>query len=247
MAWNPLEYFRDHHLPLSYAPLYLDNILFHDYALCGAYAMKSFLPQRATYALDLLITPASKKRTIQALDKLSSRKETFSNTHTFYRLREETLYLNLLSIDAPWVTTALTDSRKNIDPTSLEPVLTFPWLILSKLNYGKRQDYMDCARLISRATPKQLEETKRLLNKWLPTALPDLRKLYRIGKQELKHAPKNKPAYLNQETSYTPWHHMSAAQMDYLNVNWKELVDQPEQDLLTTPLDWPESHPLAEA
>lgn len=237
--WNPLEYFRDD-FQTSYPPPRLYELFHYDYALMGAYPMRTYLPERATYSIDILIDPISKDEIVKALREVSHPEETYSDTHTFFTLRESRLHLTLLSLEPPWLLEALDAARKHLDTASTEPTLPFPWIILSKLDYGKRQDFMDCARLIARASQQQLDATKALLEKWNPSYIPELRQLYRVGTAEQQNAPQRAPAYRNEKTEYTSWHHMSAAHFDYLDIDWRDLIDQPGLDLITTPQEWPE-------
>ena len=236
MSWNPLEYFQLYPYEKSYPLPRLYEILNYDYAVFGACALRKYLPERKTYSLDVLIHADCAEHIHKELLPHTLEDDYFSGTHRFYILKSNKQYLTTISLDAPWVESALNTSKNYLD--SNEPSLPFEWLILTKMTYGKRQDFMDCARLIARASKHQFFDTKELLEKWMPSAIPELRKLYSVGNQELEKAPGDKPKYRNEATKYTSWHHMSASHLQYLEPDWETALSG--EDKLDTPFDWPE-------
>lgn len=237
MHWNPLEYFGVYPLRDSYHSPKLYEILTYEYALFGAYTMRPFLPQRATFAIDVLVEQRSAALIYQQLKPEALIDDYYADTHQFYVLKDSKIFLNVISLNEDWVTKALKAASLNLDPNTSEPTVPFEWLILSKMSYGRRQDFMDCARLIARANEKQIAKTKELLEHWLPNSLPELRKLYKVGKVELEKSSNNSK-YRNLKTSYTPWHHLSASLLRHLDDDWTNPFSRAEE--LYTPKDWPE-------
>lgn len=236
MSWSVLEYYELFPFQNSYLPPRLYEILDYDYALCGAYAMKRYVPERATYALDVMISSLSEREVHRVLVQQSVHHDYFSGTRQYYILQSERLYLTTISIDEPWLDIALEGARSSLDPFSAEPTLPFEWLVFTKMYYGKRQDFMDCARLMARASEAQISLVIALLNQWLPESLDALRALYRVGKQELRFA--SSPSYVNQRTEYTPWQHLCAFYYPYIESSWVE--DLAGSELILTTQDWPE-------
>ncbi len=204
MAWNPLEHLKPVPYRTRYRPAKLTQKLSVPYAIFGAQAMIPHLPERRTFSLDLLIEARHQQDAVQSLKKHSSHYDYFWHTHDFFILKRTKQYLCLINSSAPWVSNAISAAQSQIIRN--EPTIPFPWLILSKMNTGSRQDLLDCARLIARTNDNHIQETKKLLETHLPEALPELRKLYQAGIQELK----SNPTYINKPTAYSAWLKMNA-------------------------------------
>ena len=199
MEWNPLELAQEQFLRTQYPIPHLYDFFLCDYALCGALPMRQYVPERATYSLDVYIAFEDADRNHKQLIPFARETDYFSDTHRYYILKRNSIFLSVIACKDHWINQALKDAQTHLDPISQEPKLTFEWLVLSKMSHGRRQDFMDCARLISRASQVEIDATKDLLEEWMPKALPELRKLYEVGKLErlLSKAYKNETSRLN--------------------------------------------------
>ncbi len=200
MVWNPLEHSKPVPLKLLTRLPKLRNKISAPYAIIGAVAMKPYFPERQTYSLDLLIETQHFQEVAAALSKHASHQDLFDDSHRFYTLKWSRAYLCLINSSEAWVKPALEAAQKHLYQRS--PSLPLPWLLLSKMWCGTRQDFLDSARLVARASQEQIDETKALFETYLPEAIPELRSLYKIGKAELN----DQPAYKNKPNAFSAWY-----------------------------------------
>jgi len=208
MAWNGLFVTEPVKFKKRYRSPRLDRKLDCDYAICGAHADAHYFPERTTKVLDILICTKDRSLAQSTLKKKSTHYDYFWTSHDFFILRWSRQYLSLINSEEEWVENGIKEAQDNKGAYG-EPTLTFPFLILSKLWVGSRQGYMDVARLISRADQLQLQQTKEVVEQYLPSALQELRVLYKVGKAEIKNAP-HPLRYLNKPNSFSLWHIQNA-------------------------------------
>ncbi len=235
MAWNPLEYDEDYILRKSFSRPRFYDVICCDYALCGAYVMREYVPERATYSFDLYVSYSDLATAHTRLQPYVTKQAMFSNTHGYYVLKRDRIHFNLIALAQPWGLEALEASQRNLDLQTAEPKLSFPWLILSKMSYGKRQDYMDCARLMARANGKNIIDTKELMTRWFPEGIPALRELYRVGRRELEAQPDKKP-FTNHTNEPLDWHQIALSYESYEDRTWKETFA--DLSYISFPEDW---------
>jgi len=235
MVWNTLEYHEPFPFQSSYPAPRLYEILDCDYALSGAYVCRSYLPERHTYALDIFVEPRYYEYVKKTLNRKSIYSDYYSNTHQFFILTQDRLYLNVIHPKESWLTSAINSAQLHLHPIISEPTLRFHWLILSKFSHGRRQDFLDIARLLARADKIQLSDTKELFLRWFPNEIHSLKTLYTIGKQELKKSKSLE--HTNHPNKYSDWHHLNAYYLlQYGESDW-------EKDFLSK--DWIDNFPSA--
>ena len=236
MAWNPLEYYEGYTLRKSFIRPCLYDLLPCDYAFCGAYAMKEYISERSTYGFDVYVDYSDLQQAHASLLPYVLRHASFADTHYYYVLQRGHVHLNLIALSEEWAIDALTSAQKTLDLQTAEPKLPFHWLVLSKMSHGKRQDYMDCARLISRASKEQILATQRIFDLWFPEGLQPLRELYKVGKQELKYAPQDKAAYQSQINELSDWYQLATVYSSYQQISWEVTLKDPLH--ISFPIDW---------
>lgn len=234
MAWSLLEYYQLFPYQNRYPSPKLYELLECPYALFGAYVMRRYLPERKTFTLDVLIHACDANHVKERLSRHAHECDFYADTHQYYILESSKLFITVICSDYPWVQKALHKATSCLDLGTTEPSLPYEWLVFSKFFHGSRQDFLDCARLITRARPYQLFDLVMLVEEWIPKSIEELRALYKTGKRE-QQLQNTIAIYRNQNTEYTPWHHLSASMMNASNYS----KDQPCD--LTTPKGWPES------
>jgi len=207
MAWNPLEFSKPYPIKPYRRPLKLAKKLAVPFVICGGAAVNHFFPERLAYCIDVFVSKGDFDLAKKSLKRHLAVDDYFSDDHYYGILKRGKQYLSLIGLEEDWLSIAIEDSLSNKHSVLNEPTLTFEWLILSKMWFGKRQDFMDCARLIARADSKQLESSVSLLDIWMPEAKDELRILYKIGKKEI-HQHKG---FHNTPTLFSYWHHQNAS------------------------------------
>jgi hypothetical protein len=151
------------------------------WAVVGAVATRTYMPERATQDLDILV---------MADDALEAR----SRLERFGYTKVQELVIGRVTWRSPsgglvdviesgeaWVRKGLQDLRR--DPQGL-PVLSRPYLVLMKVQSGRAQDLADAARMLGFASEEDRKMTRGLFTRYLPDALEDLESLITLGKLE---------------------------------------------------------------
>jgi len=157
------------------------------WAVVGAAATRLYMPERSTRDLDVVVL---KKDAAAARRRLRT---------AGYQYRGELAIggsawatsdgtpLDILEGREPWWPEALAQAQPNRDAQGL-PVLTLPYLVLSKLLAGRVQDIADATRMLGYADEAGLREVRRLIGKLQADLLEDLESLISLGKLELGDA-----------------------------------------------------------
>lgn len=89
--------------------------------------------------------------------------------------------LDVLVLNQIWVEDAIKY------PTYFEdklPIIPLPYLILMKLEASRLQDIADISRMLGRATDKQLNQVRKVIQEYQPDAVEDVESLIALGKLE---------------------------------------------------------------
>ena len=165
-------------LPVTDIRRFLASIPF---VVVGGVATRLYMPERMTLDLDIVIAADQAKVVYKNLQEMGAKKITnLSIPGSQWDLPDGTS-LDVLEIDEPWIESAL--SFPNYAPNGL-PIIELPYLILMKLNASRSQDLADISRMLGCASDIQIEKTKAIIEKYLPTAKEDLESLIMLGKLE---------------------------------------------------------------
>ena len=151
------------------------------FVIVGGVATRLYMPERMTLDLDIVIAADQAEVVYKNLRELGAKKITnLSIPGSQWDLPDGTS-LDVLEIDEPWIESAL--SFPNYSPDGL-PIIDLPYLILMKLNASRSQDLADISRMLGCASDIQIQKTKAVIEKYLPTATEDLESLIMLGKLE---------------------------------------------------------------
>jgi hypothetical protein len=100
---------------------------------------------------------------------------------TSWELPDKTI-LDIITSDRPWVTTALLYPRLGVDGP---PVISLPYLVLMKLEASRTTDISDISRMLGQASDVDLEEVKKIVERYDPNSLEDLESFVQLGKIEM--------------------------------------------------------------
>ncbi|MGH7209253.1 MAG: hypothetical protein ACREIL_07705 [Nitrospiraceae bacterium] len=147
----------------------------------GAVATRTYMPERATQDLDILVVARDVSKVRIRLKRAGFTKvQDLAIGGTTWRSPTGSL-VDVIESREPWVHEALQDLRR--DPQGL-PVLSRPYLVLMKVQSGRAQDLADAARMLGFASEEERKMTRGLFTRYLPDALEDLESLITLGKLE---------------------------------------------------------------
>jgi hypothetical protein len=152
------------------------------YAIVGGVATRLYMPERMTDDLDILIHSSQAERAYaQLAQQKIKRIGELSIGGTSWELPDLTV-LDIISSDRPWVATALQHPRMSPD---LQPVIDLPYLVLMKLEASRTNDLSDISRMLGQASDRELDEVRRVIERYDPNGLEDLESLILLGKLEM--------------------------------------------------------------
>jgi hypothetical protein len=155
------------------------------YAVAGAAALRSYMPERMTSDLDVAIARGDAARARLRLrsagfayaGELSIGGSTWRTPEGFPE--------GVLELDAPWAEEALREAQSNRDPQG-QPVMPLPYLILMKLDAGRTQDIADISRMLGQADATALGAVRSIVRAYQPDAVDDIESLIVLGRLELE-------------------------------------------------------------
>lgn len=152
------------------------------WAVIGGVATRAYMPERVTQDLDILISQADAKEAhVHLCSAGFAYLQALSIGGTVWRAPEGIL-LDVVESPEPWAAEAL--RQLQADPQGL-PVLSLPYLALTKVHSSRTQDLADASRMLGLASEEQRQATRRVFARWLPDALEDLESLIALGELEL--------------------------------------------------------------
>jgi hypothetical protein len=151
------------------------------YAIVGGVATRLYMPERMTDDLDILIHFARAEQAYARLAQQARRIGELSIGGTSWELPDRTI-LDIISSDRPWVETALQHPRFSPD---LQPVIDLPYLVLMKLEASRTNDLSDISRMLGQASDRELDEVRRVIERYDPNGSEDLESLILLGKLEM--------------------------------------------------------------
>jgi hypothetical protein len=160
----------------------LRSIINVPYVIIGGVATRLYMPERMTDDLDILIHEDRAEQAYLDLTKWEAKRiGDLSIGGTSWELPDKTI-LDIITSDRPWVTTALLYPRLGVDG---QPVISLPYLVLMKLEASRTTDISDISRMLGQASDVDLEEVKKIVERYDPNSLEDLESLVQLGKIEM--------------------------------------------------------------
>lgn len=151
------------------------------WAVVGGVATRTYMPERVTQDLDILIARSDAPKVhsrLQSGDLVYV--QDLSIGGTVWRTPEGVL-LYIIESSEPWVGEGLDQTRT--DPQGL-PVLSLPYLVLMKVMASRTQDLADASRMLGLASGIERQATREAFARWWPSALEDLESLIALGELE---------------------------------------------------------------
>ena len=153
------------------------------WAVVGAAATRLYMPERATFDLDVavLVTNAADARArLAAAGAVYQGERSSGGSH--WALADGTP-VDVLELMDGWAGEALVAAASNRDAQGL-PVLPLPYLIRMKFEAGRLQDIADVTRMLGLAGEAQLAEIREVFGDLPDEDRADLESLIQLGRLE---------------------------------------------------------------
>ena len=151
------------------------------WAVVGGVATRTYMPERATQDLDILVAQSD---ALNVHARLRSGGfvyiQDLSIGGTVWQTPEGIL-LDIVESSEPWVSEAL--EKIQTDAQGF-PVLSLPYLVLMKVMASRTQDLADASRMLGLASDAERQATREAFKRWWPGALEDLESLIVLGELE---------------------------------------------------------------
>jgi hypothetical protein len=152
------------------------------WAVVGAVATRAYMPERSTQDLDILVFSGDAAQVRARLAAAGyTQVQPLAIGGMTWRSPEGAL-VDVIESSLEWVPEALRTPGR--DPQML-PILTLPYLALTKVQAGRTQDLADSARMLGLASEAVRQATREVFQRWLPDALEDLENLITLGELEM--------------------------------------------------------------
>ncbi|WP_204106180.1 MULTISPECIES: hypothetical protein [Spirulina sp. CCY15215] len=151
------------------------------FVIVGGVATRLYMPERMTLDLDILILERDAPLVYQDLELGGSQQiGKLSIPGSQWKLSDETS-LDVLESREVWAEKAIANPQYSPDGL---PIIPLPYLILMKLQASRTQDLADVSRMLGSATESNLEEVRKAIATYLPSAKEDLESLIVLGQLE---------------------------------------------------------------
>ncbi len=160
------------------------NLIFSQasFVVVGGVATRMYMPERMTLDLDILVKVEDSTIIYQNLENVGGQKiGNLTIARSQWQLPDNTS-LDVLEGEDEWVASAISDP--NYAPDGL-PVIALPYLILMKLSASRTQDLADISKMLGLANQEELNEVRKIVETYIPTAQEDLESLITLGKLEM--------------------------------------------------------------
>jgi hypothetical protein len=153
------------------------------WSVVGAVAAASYMPERMTAGIDVVVLPGDVERASQLLtDAGFTRQGTLSIGGSSW-LAPDGSPLDVIEGREDWWPAALTEAATNQDDRG-DPILPLPYLALMKLVASRVQDIADVTRMLGRADPDALRRVRDVIREHAPELVEDLESLIALGRLE---------------------------------------------------------------
>lgn len=152
-----------------------------DWVIVGGVATRAYMPERVTKDLDILVRRGDEQNALAQLQNAGYQVVSEEAASGYRLLSPQGVEVDLIDSEQAWLDEAM--SRPDIDPAGY-PVLSFPYLILTKMNTGRSQDLGNVATMLGWANDEQLQAARDVVARYSPQDSEDLESLIFLGQQE---------------------------------------------------------------
>jgi hypothetical protein len=153
------------------------------WVVIGAVATRTYMPERATGALDILVCREDGDEVRERLEAAGYTFVTHLAVPGFLVHSPEGIEVDVVLGDDPWLDEALDHPRQ--DPAGF-PALDLPYLALMKMESFRSYDLGDLTRMLGLASDEELASARAVVARYAPTEMDDLESLIYLGRFEMK-------------------------------------------------------------
>jgi hypothetical protein len=153
------------------------------WAVVGAAATRLYMPERSTHDLDVAVLAKDGQAARERLRAAGYQYQGDLPIGGSSWAAPDGTPVDVVEGREPWWPEALARAAANRDLQGF-PVLTLPYLVLSKLVAGRVQDIADAARMLGQADEASLQDVRRVIGELQAALLEDLESLISLGKLE---------------------------------------------------------------
>ena len=155
------------------------------WAVAGAVATRSYMPERVTQDLDVVVL---EKDSLEVQRRLQTAGYSFDAPLAIGGSRwlsPQGMLVDIIEGRESWWAAGLSQAAVNRDLQGL-PVLPLPYLVLMKLQASRLQDVADVSRMLGQASDDALDATRDLIARYRPELSEDVESLTTLGKLEMQ-------------------------------------------------------------
>lgn len=160
-----------------------------DWAIIGGVATRTYMPERMTKDLDILVHEKDGDAVIGKLEGAGYRITSRLAVPGYLMQSPEGVEVDVLFGSYPWIQDALKNTRED---TAGYPTIGLPYLTLLKMSAQRAQDWADVSRMLGWASDAELDEVRAVVQRYAPEDVDDLESLIFIGKKEQEIPPDEK-------------------------------------------------------
>lgn len=151
------------------------------WALAGGVATRAYMAERATKDMDIIVHAQDGESAVERLEQAGYERISRLAIGGYAMRAPDGTEVDVLFGRQRWLRQALSAPRH--DPAGY-PVLPLGYLVLSKLESQRVQDWADIARMLGWASEAELDEVRQIVSKYAPDDAEDIEALIFIGKKE---------------------------------------------------------------
>ena len=152
------------------------------WAIVGGVATRAYMPERATYDLDIIIRAQDAPQVRHHLEAAGYTWAADLSIPGFTYRSPKGIEVDIIRGDMPWLEEAL--AHPHYDAAGY-PVLALPYLVLLKLAASRMQDIADLARMLGQADEATLKQVRQIVSRYAPQEMEDVESLIQLGQLEV--------------------------------------------------------------
>ncbi len=156
------------------------------WVVIGDVATRAYMPERMTKDLDVLVHRSNGEEVIRRLQQHGFALVSKLAVPGYLLRSPEGIEVDVLFGQYPWLREAF--QHINVDPAGY-PVLGLPYLVLTKLDALRAQDWADISRMLGLASVEDLDQVRAVVARYSPEDSGDLESLIFIGQKERELPP----------------------------------------------------------
>jgi len=158
------------------------------WAVAGAVATRSYMPERATRRLDIVTSPGDVPEVARKLESAGyERQRELAIGGSAWR-SPDGVPVDVIECNEPWCPAAVAEAATTLDVQGY-PVLPLAYLALMKMQSSRLVDVGDLGRMLGLADETSLARVRQTFAQYAPGLTDDLESMIALGKLETEGEP----------------------------------------------------------